>query len=164
MALGCARGVIVRTDPRFVKGGLRSRASHVLLERTPVAMIVATDRGISPTGNPVILPAPPSRYVASMKSTAPEKLQNMKHAQCILFVCVLALGAACNRQATAGQQLDKIQRETKAAANEMKDYNFAQKNEFASKMQAQLDMLNQELDQLSAKIEKSRDADKAEPR
>jgi chromosome segregation ATPase len=90
------------------------------------------------------------------------KMQNIKHTHCVLFVCVLAFAAACNRQPTAGQQLDKIQSETKAAANDMKDYSFAQKNEFVSKMQGQLDALNQELDQLSARIEKSSEPVKAE--
>lgn len=86
----------------------------------------------------------------------------MKHTHCLLFVCILALAAACNRQPTASQQMDKLQSETKAAANDMKDYTFAQKNEFVAKMQAQLDSLHQELDQLSAKIERSSHSVKTE--
>ena len=44
----------------------------------------------------------------------------------------------------------------------MKDYTFAQKAEFVKAMQAQLDALNKDLDQLSAKIDSSSDAVKAE--
>ncbi len=44
----------------------------------------------------------------------------------------------------------------------MKDYTFAQKAEFAEKMQGQLASINKDLDQLAAKIENSSDAVKAE--
>ena len=44
----------------------------------------------------------------------------------------------------------------------MKDYTFAQKDEFVKAMQVQLDALNKDLDQLSAKIDSSSDAVKAE--
>ena len=44
----------------------------------------------------------------------------------------------------------------------MKDYTYAQKTAFVEKMQAQLAALNADLDQLSAKVEKSSDAVKAE--
>jgi ABC-type transporter Mla subunit MlaD len=60
------------------------------------------------------------------------------------------------------QQLDKVKTETKEATREMKDYTFAQKGEFVAKMQGQLDTLNKDLDQLSAKIESSSDAVKVE--
>jgi chromosome segregation ATPase len=65
-----------------------------------------------------------------------------------------------NRKATA-EQFDKVKKETKEAAQEMKDYAFAQKAEFVAKMQGQLDEINRDLDQLAAKIEKSGDAAKA---
>jgi ElaB/YqjD/DUF883 family membrane-anchored ribosome-binding protein len=44
----------------------------------------------------------------------------------------------------------------------MKDYTFAQKAEFVKTMQGQLDALNKDLDELSAKIDSSSDAVKAE--
>ena len=44
----------------------------------------------------------------------------------------------------------------------MKNYSYAQKAQFVEKMQGELTALNAELDQLSAKIEKSSDAAKAE--
>lgn len=63
---------------------------------------------------------------------------------------------------TTAPQFGKAEAGAKEAAREMKDYAYAQKVEFSAKMQGQLDSLNQELDQLSAKIENSSDAVKAE--
>ena len=77
-----------------------------------------------------------------------------------LAIAVLAVG--CDKQQTTSQQIDKVQTETKQAVQDMKDYTFAQKDEFVKVMQAQLDALNKDLDQLSAKIDSSSDAVKAE--
>ncbi len=68
---------------------------------------------------------------------------------------------AKDREAAA-PQIESVTMETKEAAREMKDYAYAQKSEFVAAMQMQLDDLNKELDQLSARIEKSSDAAKAE--
>src|SRR6187431_2320876 len=65
------------------------------------------------------------------------------------------------REVTA-QQFDKVKADSKEAAQDMKDYAYAQKTEFVGKMQSQLDEINRDLDQLAAKIEKSSDAAKAE--
>ena len=46
----------------------------------------------------------------------------------------------------------------------MKDYTFAQRNEFAAIMQGHLDTLNKDLEQLSAKIESSSETVKGEAR
>ena len=73
-----------------------------------------------------------------------------------------AFAVGCNREQTTSQQIDKVQAETKQAAQDMKDYTYAQKAEFVAAMQAQLAALNQDLDQLSAKVEKASDAIKAE--
>jgi len=77
-----------------------------------------------------------------------------------LSIAVFALG--CGKEQTASQQIDKIQTETKQDAQDMKDYTFAQKAEFVAAMRAQLTALNQDLDKLSAKIDSSSDAVKAE--
>lgn len=69
--------------------------------------------------------------------------------------------AADNREATANQ-FDKVTTETKEAAQEMKDYAYAQKAEFVEKMRSQLSEINNDMEQLAAKIEKSSDAVKAE--
>jgi cytochrome c556 len=73
-----------------------------------------------------------------------------------------ALAAGCNKEPTTSQQIDKVQTEAKQAAQDMKDFTYAQKSAFVETMQAQLDALNKDLDQLSAKIDKSSDAAKAE--
>jgi cytochrome c556 len=87
----------------------------------------------------------------------------MKHQN--LLITLLAVGAfavGCNKEQTTSQQLDKAQAETKQAAQDMKDYTYAQKSEFVATMQGQLAALNQDLDQLSAKVDKASDAVKAE--
>jgi predicted nucleic acid-binding Zn-ribbon protein len=86
-----------------------------------------------------------------------------KHTSWILaFLPIAAFVAGCNREQTASQQLDHVTTDIHAAAKDMKDYAFAQRSEFVASMQAQLDTLNKELDQLSAKIETSSDTTKAE--
>jgi uncharacterized membrane-anchored protein YhcB (DUF1043 family) len=75
---------------------------------------------------------------------------------------VVGCVVGCHKEQTASEQLDKVKAETKAAAQDLKDYTFAQKTEFAAKMQSELDTLNKELDQLSTKVEKSSDAVKAD--
>jgi hypothetical protein len=80
----------------------------------------------------------------------------------LLAASAFAMG--CNKEPTTSQQIDKVQAETKQAAQDMLDYTYAQKADFVAKMQAHLTALNQELDQLSAKVEKSSDAVKTEAR
>ena len=78
----------------------------------------------------------------------------------LLSAATFAVG--CDKEPTTIQQMDKVQTETKQAAQDMKDYTYAQKAEFVKAMQAQLDALNKDVDQLAAKIDKSSDAVKAE--
>jgi len=80
----------------------------------------------------------------------------------VMFICAATFVVGCDKGTTTSQQMDKVQTETKQAAQEVKDYTFAEKAEFVKDMQAQLDALNQDLDQLSAKIDSSSDAVKAE--
>jgi chromosome segregation ATPase len=80
----------------------------------------------------------------------------------ITVLSIAAFAVGCDKQPTTSQQLDKVQTETKQAAVDMKDYTYAQKDEFVKTMQGQLDALNKDLDQLSAKIDSSSDAVKAE--
>ena len=96
----------------------------------------------------------------------------MKHKHlAIAMLAITAFAVGCkpsaesatdqDRKATT-EQIDKVRKETKEAAKEMKDYGYAQKAEFVATMQGQLDVINRDLDQLAAKIEKSSDAAKAE--
>ncbi len=80
----------------------------------------------------------------------------------IILLSIAAFAVGCNKEQTTTQQIEKVKTETKQAAQDMKDYTFAQKAEFVAAMQVQLDALNKDLDQLSAKIESSSDAVKAE--
>jgi cytochrome c556 len=80
----------------------------------------------------------------------------------ITLLSFAALVVGCNKEATTSEQLDKAQAKTEATAQELKDYSYAQKSQFVEKMRSQLAVLNADLDQLSAKIEKSSDASKAE--
>jgi paraquat-inducible protein B len=74
----------------------------------------------------------------------------------------VALTAGCDKEQTTSQQIDKIKTETKEAAQTMKDYTYAQKDEFVKQMQSQLAALDQDLNRLSAKVESSSDAVRAE--
>ena len=80
----------------------------------------------------------------------------------VAFLSLAAFAVGCKKEETPSQQLDKVKTETKEAAQDMKDYTFAQKAEFTEKMKNQLAEINRELDQISAKIEKSSDSVKAE--
>jgi predicted nucleic acid-binding Zn-ribbon protein len=78
----------------------------------------------------------------------------------VLSIAVVAVG--CNKEQSTSQQMDKVQTETQQAAADMKNYTYAQKDEFVKAMQVQLDALNKDMDKLSAKIDSSSDAVKAE--
>ena len=87
----------------------------------------------------------------------------MKHQTLLVtFLATAAFAVGCSKEKTAAQQIETIKAETKAAAIDMKDYTYAQKAEFVAAMQTQLTMLDQDLDTLSAKIDKSNGAVKAE--
>jgi len=80
----------------------------------------------------------------------------------ITFLAAAAFVVGCDKPQTTAQQIDKVQAETKQAAQDMKDYTYAQKSDFVKAMQVQLATLNENLDKLSAKIDSSSDAIKAE--
>jgi DNA anti-recombination protein RmuC len=89
----------------------------------------------------------------------------MKHRTLLFTVLAMATCTmGCNKEGTTAQQLDKLQARTAEATQDLKENTFAQKTEFTDKMRTQLAEINQELDQLAAKIEKSTDAAKAEAR
>jgi ElaB/YqjD/DUF883 family membrane-anchored ribosome-binding protein len=87
-------------------------------------------------------------------------MKNKTLAITILSIAAFAVG--CKKEQTTSQQIENVKTETKQAAQDMKDYTFAQKAEFVKQMQVQLDALNKDLDQLAAKIDSSSDAVKAE--
>ncbi len=80
----------------------------------------------------------------------------------IALLATVAFAVGCDKEKTTAQQIDKVQAETKQAAQDMKDYTYAQKDQFVKAMQAQLLALDQDLNKLSAKIDNSSDAIKAD--
>jgi septal ring factor EnvC (AmiA/AmiB activator) len=91
----------------------------------------------------------------------------MKHTK-LIFALVLALFVAgCDKSGTTSadastsQQLDQMKQDAKQTADDISNYTYAQKQEFITKMQAEVDELNAEFAQLSAKIAKASDATKA---
>jgi cytochrome c556 len=89
----------------------------------------------------------------------------------IACLALIALAVGCKpssepsatetRQATE-RQLEQVQQQTTAAAQEMKDYSYAQKTEYLATRQAELAEINRELDQLSARIERANDEARTE--
>ncbi len=85
----------------------------------------------------------------------------MKHQYLLLSILAAsALAVGCQQQPpdvttepreAAAKQLDKIKADTAQAAQDMKDYAYAQKAQFVAEMQPRLAEINQDLDQLSAK-------------
>ena len=80
----------------------------------------------------------------------------------ITLLSVVAFAVACNKEPTTAEQIDKVKTETTTDAQDMKNYTYAQKTEFITTMQGELDTLNKDLDQLSAKIESSSNSVRAE--
>jgi hypothetical protein len=87
----------------------------------------------------------------------------MKHTALLLtFFSVAVLTVGCDQERTTSQQIEDLKTDTREAAQDIKDYSFAQKSEFTERMQVQLAEINAELDQFEAKIEKSSDDVQAE--
>jgi chromosome segregation ATPase len=80
----------------------------------------------------------------------------------ITFLSAATIVVGCDKEKTTAQQIETVKTETAQATQDMKDYTFAQKDEFVKSMQGQLATLNQDLDKLSAKVDSSSDAIKAE--
>ncbi|MDB6112940.1 MAG: hypothetical protein JWR69_4690 [Pedosphaera sp.] len=80
----------------------------------------------------------------------------------IAFLATAAFVVGCDKEPTTAQQIDKLKTETKEVAQDLNNYTYAQKAEYSKQMHIQLAALDQELDKLSAKVESSSDAVKAE--
>jgi predicted nucleic acid-binding Zn-ribbon protein len=82
----------------------------------------------------------------------------------VTFLSAAAVIVGCDKQESTSQQIDKVQTEAVQAGQDMKNYTYAEKADFVKAMQEHLTALNQDLDQLSAKIDSSSDAVKADAR
>ena len=80
----------------------------------------------------------------------------------ITFLAAAAFVVGCNKEGATSKRLDKVQAKTEEAGQDIKDYSYAQKDQFVEKMQGQLADINRDIDQLSAKVEKANDTVKAE--
>ena len=87
----------------------------------------------------------------------------MKHkAILITFLSATVFAVGCKKEDTASDQIDKIKNESKETARNIQDYAYAQKSDYVKQLQSEMAALNQDLDKLSAKVEASSDAVKAE--
>lgn len=89
-------------------------------------------------------------------------MRHMKLTITFLAITAFAVGCKPSEEKATSQHIKNITHEAKAAAEEMKDYTYAQKDEFVENMRNQLAEINRDLDQISAKVEKAGDAAKAE--
>lgn len=87
----------------------------------------------------------------------------MKHnIRFLLLMTAAALVAGCDEKRTTTQQLDGVQSKTEEVAQNIRDYSFAQKDEFIKAERIHLADLNRELDELATRVDKSTAAVKAE--
>ncbi len=63
---------------------------------------------------------------------------------------------------SSAQQADPMKKDAQATAHDLKDYAYAQRSDFAAKVEAEMAEINRELEVISARIEKASDAAKAE--
>jgi len=87
----------------------------------------------------------------------------MKHKALILTsLAAAAFVVGCDKQSTTSQEIDKVEAKTEKAAQDMKDYTYAQKAEYTATMETNLAEINRDLDALQMKIDKASDDVKAE--
>lgn len=83
----------------------------------------------------------------------------------ITFPLVTALAVGCgSKQGESAAARDRAMMETEEAAQAMQDYAYAQKAEFVDEMRRELADIQEELDRLSARVERSSGVAKAEAR
>jgi DNA anti-recombination protein RmuC len=80
----------------------------------------------------------------------------------VTFLSGAVFVVGCDKNPSTDQQLNNAKVETEAAALNMRDYTYAHKDQFVREMRHQLDALNKDLDNLSAKIDSSSDSVKAD--
>jgi chromosome segregation ATPase len=80
----------------------------------------------------------------------------------LLSVAAIATSCSPSDNASTDKQIDKVKAETKAVAQDVKDYTFAQRAAFTENMKIQMNQINKDIDELDANLEKASDAVKAE--
>ena len=95
--------------------------------------------------------------------TTTNHINHMKNKVRFLFLISAGIIAAgCEKKRTTSEQLDRVQTKTAEVAQDMRDFTFAEKDEFVAKMRSELAELNRNLDELAAKVEKSSTAVKSD--
>ena len=95
--------------------------------------------------------------------TTDNNLTTMKNKALVLtIVAATVIAAGCDKRQTTSAQLDRVQAKTADVAQDMKDYTFAEKDEFVSEMRVKLAELNRDLDELAVKVRNSTVAIKAD--
>lgn len=79
-----------------------------------------------------------------------------------IVVLAASLAGGCDKHDTTPREIDKLQAKSEKAVQEIKDYTYAEKPVLVAKLQNEIASLNHDLSDLSAKVEKSSDAAKAE--
>jgi chromosome segregation ATPase len=91
-----------------------------------------------------------------------DTMKNTILATTFFAIAAIAVGCKPTDNTSTSQQLEKVKTETRADAQAMKEYAYAQKAEFVTAMQVQLDTLNKDIDALAKKIDNSSDEVKAD--
>lgn len=94
-----------------------------------------------------------------------DKISDHTMKQEVLFLTAIAAAAfvvGCDKQSTTSQQINKVEAKTEKAAQEIKDYTYAQKAEYTTKMEADLADINRDLDALQMKLDKASESVKTE--
>jgi DNA anti-recombination protein RmuC len=89
----------------------------------------------------------------------------MKNKNFILTLLIAGgflVGCKPSDEKATEQKLDQVQQQTQDAAQQVKNYSYAQKDEFVAKMQAQMTNINQEIQDLTVRIQNSSDKVRAE--
>jgi chromosome segregation ATPase len=82
-----------------------------------------------------------------------------------LFLMMITAGlitTGCGKKQTASEKLDEVKEKTAEVTQDVMDYTYTEKEEFVKKERIVLAELNRDLDELTAQVEKSSDAVKAE--
>ena len=80
----------------------------------------------------------------------------------LLTAALFIVGCDKPADQTNAQQMDKVAQDTKVAAQDMKDYTYAEKTEFIAKMRTESAEIHADLDRLTARIDKASDKAKAD--
>jgi DNA anti-recombination protein RmuC len=80
----------------------------------------------------------------------------------LMLTAAVLIATGCDKKRTTSEKLDNVEAKTAEVAQDIKDYTFAERDEFVRKERAVLADINRDLDELAARVEESTAAVKAE--